>query len=111
MFLINTGEKNFGELMASKEKIEALLEKKAKIEKQIAAIEARSKAKERKEDTRLKVLIGAAMLADSKINPETAIFVQEVLERAITSERDKAFLQSKGWGIDAVLERAIKNEK
>lgn len=95
--------------MSTEEKRQALLEKKAKIEQQLAVLDARRKTQERKDDTRLKVLIGAAVLADCKLNPETAVFVQEVLERAITAERDKAFLQSKGWGIDAVLEMAIKS--
>jgi len=83
-------------LMPSKEILDSLLQRKAKIEKQIADLEARRKSQERKEDTRLKVLVGAAMLADSKINIETAVLIQEVLERAITTERDRAFLQSRG---------------
>lgn len=83
--------------MEPKEKLDSLLQRKAKLEKQIAALAARQKSQERKEDTRLKVLVGAAMLADAKINVETNVLIEEVLERAITAERDRAFLQSKGW--------------
>jgi hypothetical protein len=83
--------------MATQEKIEALKKRKAQIDKQIAAAEARLKTKERKEDTRLKVLIGAAMLADSKINPQTIGLIETVLSRAITEKRDQDFLKAKGW--------------
>lgn len=83
--------------MQPKDKLDSLLQRKAKLEQQIANIETRRKVQERKDDTRLKVLIGAALLADSKINPETDAFVRTVVEKAITAERDRAFLQSKGW--------------
>jgi len=78
-------------------KMEELKQRKAKIDQQIAALQKRQAAQERKEDTRLKVLIGAAMLADAKLNPSTAAFVQEIVQRAITASRDREFLQNKGW--------------
>ena len=77
--------------------METLLQRRAKLEKQIATLEARRKAQERKDDTRLKVLIGAALLAESKINPKITAFVQEVLKKAITAERDRDFLIKKEW--------------
>lgn len=83
--------------MASNEKLDSLLQRKAALEKQIASLEAKQKAQKRKDENRLKILIGAAMLADAKINDETAVLILEVLERAITTERDRAFLQSKNW--------------
>lgn len=83
--------------METKNKLEMLKERKAKIEQQIAALKARETAQDRKDLTRLKVLIGAAMLADIKINPDLASLVDRVLQRAITEKRDIEFLQSKGW--------------
>lgn len=83
--------------MGTKEKLEALKQRKAKLEQEISALKARETAQERKEDTRLKVLVGAAMLADTKLNPSTVELVEVILQRAITAERDRAFLQSKGW--------------
>lgn len=83
--------------MGTTERMEALKQRKAKIEQQIAAVKARQTAQERKEETRLKILIGAAMLADAKINPETAQVMQKILTRAITAPRDREFLQAKGW--------------
>jgi hypothetical protein len=83
--------------MPTQEKIEALKKRKAEIEKQISAAEARLKAKERKEETHLKVLIGAAMIADSKVNPETIGLIETILNRAIKEKRDQDFLKAKGW--------------
>jgi hypothetical protein len=83
--------------MATTAKLEALRKKQAQLEAQIAEAERVEKAKARKEDTRLKVLIGAAFLADVGIHPETRAGVQAVLDRAITAGRDRDFLVEKGW--------------
>lgn len=83
--------------MVNPEKIEALKLKKDKIEKQLSALEAREKAKARKEETRLKVLIGAGIMADAKLHPEIVATVQKILTRATTAKRDKDFLKGKGW--------------
>jgi hypothetical protein len=79
------------------EKLEALRQRKARLEAQIAATEAVESAKKRKEDTRLKVLVGAAILADVELHPETRAGVETVLKRAISATRDRDFLKSKGW--------------
>lgn len=78
-------------------KVEALRQKKAALEARIAAEEAKEKSRNRKEDTRLKVLVGAAILADIAKNPETRAGVMAVLERAIVAPRDREFLKAKGW--------------
>jgi hypothetical protein len=49
------------------------------------------------EDTQLKVLIGAAFLADVKEHPETRAAANVVLARSITAGRDREFLKKKGW--------------
>ena len=78
-------------------KLAALRRREAQIKAQIAAAEASAKSKRRKEDTRVKVLIGAAIVADTEQNPETRAGVVAVLERAIVAPKDRAFLKSKGW--------------
>jgi muramidase (phage lysozyme) len=78
-------------------KVETLRQRKARLEAQIAAIEAAEKAKQRKEDTRLKVLVGAGILADTTKHPETRGGIETVLRRAITADRDREFLKAKGW--------------
>lgn len=83
--------------MVKPEAVEALKQRKAKIEKQLAAIEAREKAKARKEETRLKILIGGGIIADAKAHPEILTMMQKILDRATTSKRDRELLKAKGW--------------
>lgn len=86
-----------GAVMVKPERIEALKQRKAKIEKELFTIEAREKAKARKEETRLKVLIGAGIIADAKVHPEIIELVHEILTRATPSKRDRELLQARGW--------------
>ena len=86
-----------GAVMTKPDRIELLRQRKAKIEKELAAIEAREKAKARKEETRLKVLIGGGIIADAKVHPEIIELIQEILARATTAERDRDLLLAKGW--------------
>lgn len=79
------------------EKLEALKKREAQLKAKISEIEARTAAQARKEDTRLKVLVGAALLADAKLHPATAEFIRATLARAVTAQRDRDFLQAKGW--------------
>lgn len=91
--------------MSKQEKIEALRKKEAQIKAKLAALEKQANAEKRKEDTRLKVLIGAAILADidsqEALNPSFAAqqktTLRTVLERAIQAPRDREFLIAKGW--------------
>lgn len=78
-------------------KLDVLRQKKERLEAQLAAEEAKEKSRARKEDTRLKVLVGAAILADVQLKPETRAGLKAVLERAITATRDRDFLKEKGW--------------
>jgi hypothetical protein len=78
-------------------RLQKLSEKKAALEKLIAAELAKANGKARKEDTRLKVIVGAALLANAALNPETRGGIVEVLKKAVTAPRDREFLASKGW--------------
>jgi hypothetical protein len=78
-------------------KLEILRKRQAEIAARIAEVEATAKARRRKEDTRLKILIGAALIADTNIHPETRAGVLSVLRRAIKAPRDAEFLKAKGW--------------
>lgn len=79
------------------ERIEALKKRKAEIEQKLAQIEARERAKTRKEETRLKILIGGGIISDAKIHPEIVELIQEILERATTITRDRELLKVAGW--------------
>lgn len=74
------------------EKLEALRKKEAALKTRIAAIEHKGKAQVRKDDTRMKIIIGGAFLADAALHPETAQMMVTVLARAVTLDRDKEFL-------------------
>jgi hypothetical protein len=78
-------------------KLMTLKEKQARLIARISQLENQQKKQARKEDTRLKVLIGAGMLADAETHPESQRVIRLVLARAITAERDREFLKSKGW--------------
>ena len=75
----------------------ALKAKEAKIRARIAQLQARENAKTRKEDNHLKILLGAAVLADSVKHPETRQTMNAILGRAISKPVDVDFLKSKGW--------------
>ena len=79
------------------ERIESLKKQQDEIKAKIAKLQARQSVQERKEDTRLKVLVGAAFLADAKANPSTSGVIRSILRRAVTTPRDKEFLAAKGW--------------
>ena len=67
--------------MATKaERLTALEQKQAQIQKQIQALKARDTAQERKDDTRRKVLIGGFVLAQMKKN---GIGVQSVTYESV----------------------------
>jgi septal ring factor EnvC (AmiA/AmiB activator) len=83
--------------MATTGKLETLRQRADKLKAQIAQLEAAESARKRKEDTRLKVLVGAATLADVELHPETRAGVEAVLKRGIVAPRDREFLKAKGW--------------
>ena len=83
--------------MTKPDRIELLKQRKAKIERELAAIEAKEKAKERKAETRLKILIGGGIMADAKVHPEIIEPIQKILVRSTPSERDRELLKANGW--------------
>jgi hypothetical protein len=78
-------------------KLDALRRKQDAIRAKIAKLEAREKAAAQKADTRLKVIVGAAILSSVKLNPETRAGVVAVLEKTVAARRDREFLKGKNW--------------
>jgi hypothetical protein len=74
------------------ERLALLKQKEAELKAKIARIENKGKAQERKAETRMKIIIGGAVLADAALHPETAQFMDDVLARAVIAPRDKEFL-------------------
>lgn len=83
--------------MAGNDKIEALRKREAEIRAKIAAEETKRRKREEKEESRVKLLVGGAFLADVEKNPDTRAGVVAVIDRAITNEKDRAFLKAQGW--------------
>lgn len=78
------------------DKLQKLNEQKAALEKRIAAEEAKKNVQDRKDDTRAKIIIGGAVIADMQLHPETRRGVMEVLNRAVTKPRDRELLERRG---------------
>jgi aminoglycoside phosphotransferase (APT) family kinase protein len=78
-------------------KLDALRKKQDAIKAKIAKLEAREKAAAQKEDTRLKLIVGAAILANVTHHPETRAGVVAVLDNAVAARRDRAFLKVRHW--------------
>jgi len=79
------------------DKLTALRERQARLQAKIEQLETQEKRQARKDETRLKILLGAAMLSDSQRHPETNEFVRTVLARGITADRDRQFLKERKW--------------
>lgn len=78
-------------------KLAALRERQTRLLAKIEQLETQEKRQARKDDTRLKILFGAAMLADAALHGETAEFLRMVLARGITADRDRQFLKERKW--------------
>lgn len=79
--------------MARKTEQERLAEleaKKAALEAQMQAIQARQKERQRKDDTRRKVLVGAAVLAEAEKNPAAKQKLMSLLDQHLTRDVDRA---------------------
>ena len=83
--------------MPSKEQLEALKKKKSQITAQISEMHAKIKTQDRKDETRIKILIGAAMMAEAKAQPKIKTFLDQVLKSRIKEKRNIEFLQKKEW--------------
>lgn len=87
------------------ERIEALKKKQAQIQAQIQALQQKENIQKRKEETHLKILIGAAVMADIEKNMESSVesgdkqkkAIRELLNRAIQIKKDRDFLTARGW--------------
>ncbi len=78
------------------DRLQALQNRANRLKAQIADIEAQNATRQRKEDTRAKVLVGAGILADLEHHPESIATVRTILARAITAPRDRDLLRTRG---------------
>lgn len=78
------------------------------IEQQEArAIDLMRQASERakKDSTRQKILVGAALINEAAINPNFKSGLEKVLRRHLTAARDVEFLKTFGWELEHETEK------
>ena len=76
----------------TRSRLDKLKQRKAKLEAEIAKAETVERKAARAKDTRRKILVGAAILAELEAEPHLRTIVQEILNRRLTQERDRALL-------------------
>jgi hypothetical protein len=83
--------------VSNHEHLATLKAKARQIRAQITEAEAVARKAQRKRDTRLKILVGAAVLADAARHDATKSTIREIVARAITASKDRQFLAEVGW--------------
>jgi hypothetical protein len=77
------------------ERLADLEAKKAGLEAQMQAIQARQRERQRKDDTRRKVLVGAAVLAEAEKNPAAKQKLMALLDQYLTRLVDRSVFDLK----------------
>ena len=72
------------------DRLSRLQQRRAALDRQIAAAESEAKAAARKQDTRRKIVVGGAILAALADSPGLAAMVQTVLAQRVTRTLDRA---------------------
>ncbi len=67
-----------------------LLERKAQIDAQLKALDAKDRQKQRKDDTRRKILAGSVILAHVERDPGFAETWRSMLDAGLTRPQDRA---------------------
>ncbi len=65
--------------------------KKRQIGEQIAALSARARERQRKDDDRRKILLGSIVLADLSANPELAAYIRDRLPSVMRDGDERLF--------------------
>lgn len=71
------------------ERIAALQTKRDQIEQRLKALSVQETARKRKEETRRKIIIGAAVLAHAEVDAQFGALLRAALGKAVTREIDR----------------------
>ena len=76
----------------SKSRVEQLKAKKAQIDAQLKAAQARERAQKRKDDTRRKIIVGALIQQHAELNPNSDFTrtVLKLIQQHVTTDKDRA---------------------
>jgi hypothetical protein len=72
------------------ERLKALLEEKAEIDARINRLRSQDVAQKRKLETRMKIILGAAVMLERNDDPTFDQRVQAVIEKRVRTPRDRA---------------------
>lgn len=78
-------------------KLEALRKREAALKAAIAAEQVRQQKQREKSDARLFSIVGAALVAYGTESHDFKTMLRQVLASAVTDERSRQFLGSRGW--------------
>jgi hypothetical protein len=70
-----------------------LKQREARLKGEIARLQNRAKQEGRKKDTRRKIILGAAVMAHARLEPEFARQLAKVLHVAVTKDADKELVK------------------
>lgn len=73
-------------------KLEKLRQRREKLNAEIARAEKAERDRQRAQDTRRKIVLGAALLSELEQDPALRAQVRGILSRRLTQERDRALL-------------------
>ncbi len=73
-------------------RLEKLQQRQAKLAAEIAREQKAARERERVQDARRKILVGAAILSELEAEPHLRGMVQAILKRRLTQERDRDLL-------------------
>ena len=96
-------------------RLEKLLNKKAQLDAQIKALEARTRTQERKDDTRRKVIWGALLITDMERHPDSPSSqrFRKLADEYVTRAADRVLLELPPLvdaANDSKLRRSLKRE-
>lgn len=77
------------------DRLAELKTRQEQIKQQIIKLENQAREKERREDTRRKIIVGAAVMEHARQHPEFAATLKAVLAVAVTREIDQKAIE--GW--------------
>lgn len=78
-------------------KLEALRRREAALREAIAQEKVRQQKRKEKDDARLFLIVGAALVHNAAQAPDFRLMLKQVLQVAELRDSDRAFLTGKGW--------------
>ena len=78
-------------------RIEAWQRRAEELRVKIAAEQDKRRKREAREQQRLSLIIGAALVHNAALHPDFELMLKSILQTAVSAESDKNFLRRKGW--------------